>query len=208
MKDRYKVAHDLLFANYVCPSGKHYPLEFRVFKKRERCEGEGEKFHDHGVLFRELIAWVVAHNIPGDFTFDSYFSKVWENLNFIHSQPDHSGPTPGLRGGSEDQSKNRVSQSRDPGGRVGGIHRLVLSEGNSARGHAAMVLHLHRPHSGCAPQGADPDPVASSPGSPAVQDSRFESDPVGSPADLEGVPTSVDRHGDIPSGRQTGIGDG
>ena len=76
------------------------------------------------------------------------------------------------------------------------------------RGHAAMVLYLHRPHSGGAPQGADPDPVASSPGSPAVQDSRFESDPVGSPADLEGIPTSVDRHGDVPSRRQTGIGDG
>ena len=96
-EERYKVAHDLLFANYVCPNGKHYPLEFRVFKKRESCEVAGEKFHDHGVLFRELIAWVVAHDIPGDFTFDSYFSSA-ENLNYIHSQMDHRGQPRGYVG--------------------------------------------------------------------------------------------------------------
>src|SRR3989442_4279073 len=28
-EERYQIAHDYLIANYVCPSGKHYPLEFR-----------------------------------------------------------------------------------------------------------------------------------------------------------------------------------
>lgn len=28
-EQRHKIAHDYLFANYVCPTGKHYPLEFR-----------------------------------------------------------------------------------------------------------------------------------------------------------------------------------
>lgn len=96
-EDRYKIAHDFLFANYVCPSGKHYPLELRVFRKREWCEVAGEKFHDHGVLFRELVAWVVTHNIPGDFTFDSYFSSA-ENLNFIHMQTDRWGQPRGYVG--------------------------------------------------------------------------------------------------------------
>jgi hypothetical protein len=96
-EDRYKIAHDFLFANYVCPSGKHYPLEFRIFRKREWCEVAGEKFHDHGVLFRELVAWVVAHNIPGNFTFDSYFSSA-ENLNFIHTQTDRCGQPRGYVG--------------------------------------------------------------------------------------------------------------
>jgi hypothetical protein len=32
-EERHKIAHDLLFANYVCPGGKHYPLDFRRFKK-------------------------------------------------------------------------------------------------------------------------------------------------------------------------------
>ncbi len=34
---RYMIAHDYLFANYVCTSGKHYPLEFRRFRKKEQC---------------------------------------------------------------------------------------------------------------------------------------------------------------------------
>jgi hypothetical protein len=84
-EQRSKIAHDYLFANYVCPNGKHYPLEFRRFKKRDQCEATGEAFQDHGVLFRELVTWVCEREIPGDFTFDSYFSSA-ENLNFIHAQ--------------------------------------------------------------------------------------------------------------------------
>jgi hypothetical protein len=84
-EDRHKIAHDLLFANYVCPGGKHYPLEFRRFKKREQCDATGQTFEDHGVLFRQLVDWVCERGIPGDFTFDSYFSSA-ENLNHIHQQ--------------------------------------------------------------------------------------------------------------------------
>jgi len=84
-EDRHKIAHDYLFANYVCPSGKHYPLDFRRFKKHDQCEATGETFLDHGVLFRQLIDWICERGIPGDFTFDSYFSSA-ENLNHIHGK--------------------------------------------------------------------------------------------------------------------------
>lgn len=86
-ESRNKIAHDYLFANYVCTSGKHYPLEFRRFKKREQCEATGETFQNHTVLFCELVDWVCARNIPGDFTFDSYFTNA-ENLNHIHAKKD------------------------------------------------------------------------------------------------------------------------
>jgi hypothetical protein len=89
-EDRAKIAHDYLFANYVCPTGRHYPLEFRRFKKRDQCEVTGEAFEDHGVLFRQLVDWVCARQIPGDFTFDSYFSSA-ENLNHIHSKLSRAG---------------------------------------------------------------------------------------------------------------------
>jgi len=89
-EDRHKIAHDYLFVNYVCPSGKHYPLEFRRFKKREQCEATGETFEDHGVLFRQLVDWVCERDIPGDFTFDSYFSSA-ENLNDIHKHKNETG---------------------------------------------------------------------------------------------------------------------
>lgn len=87
---RNKIAHDYLFVNYVCPSGKHYPLEFHRFKKRDQCEATGEEFLDHGVLFRQLVSWVYEREIPGDFTFDSYFSGA-ANLNHIHEQENQHG---------------------------------------------------------------------------------------------------------------------
>jgi hypothetical protein len=31
---RHRIAHDYLIANYVCASGKHYPVEFRRFRKK------------------------------------------------------------------------------------------------------------------------------------------------------------------------------
>jgi hypothetical protein len=90
VEQRHKIAHDYLFANYVCPSGKHYSLEFRRFKKREQCEATDEAFEDHGVLFRQLVDWVCERDIPGDFTFDSYFSSA-ANLNHIHQQKNSQG---------------------------------------------------------------------------------------------------------------------
>ena len=96
-EDRHKIAHDYLFINYVCPRGKHYPLEFRRFKKREQCEEKGEAFEDHGVLFRQLVDWVCERDIPGLFTWDSYFSSV-ENLNHVHAKRDRFGQPRGYVG--------------------------------------------------------------------------------------------------------------
>jgi hypothetical protein len=96
-EERHKIAHDYLFINYVCQSGKHYPLEFRRFKKREQCEDDGEAFQDHGVLFRQLIDWTCERDIPGFFTWDSYFSSV-ENLNYVHAKRDRFGQPRGYVG--------------------------------------------------------------------------------------------------------------
>lgn len=89
-ESRHKIAHDYLFANYVCPSGKHYPLDFRRFKKRDQCEATGDEFQDHGRLFRQLVDWVCKQGIPGAFTFDSYFSSA-ANLNHLHEHKNHLG---------------------------------------------------------------------------------------------------------------------
>jgi hypothetical protein len=83
-EQRYKVAHDYLIVNYVCTSGKHYGLEFRRFVKRAECEQRKIAFRDHNEFFRELVDWVVHHKIPGDFTFDSWFTHA-ANLNHIHA---------------------------------------------------------------------------------------------------------------------------
>ncbi len=82
-EQRYKIAHEYLIVNYVCTSGKHYPLEFYRFVKREQCAQQEIEFRDHNVLFRQLVDWVIANDIAGDFTFDSWFTHK-DNLNYIH----------------------------------------------------------------------------------------------------------------------------
>ena len=82
---RHLIAHDYVFANYVHPSGKHYPLLFRRFRKRETCAAANAPFQSHTDLCIELINWVVAEGIPGDFTFDSYFTNA-EIMNHIHAK--------------------------------------------------------------------------------------------------------------------------
>jgi DDE superfamily endonuclease len=89
-EERNKIAQDYLFANYVCTSGRHYPLEFRLFRKQEVCEALEEPFRNHTVLCCELIDWVCERGIPGDFTMDSYFTNA-EILNHIHDKKDFTG---------------------------------------------------------------------------------------------------------------------
>jgi len=125
-EDRHKIAHDYLFINYVCPNGKHYPLEFRRFKKREQCEATGETFADHSVLFRQLIDWVCERDIPGDFTFDSYFSSA-ENLNHIHGKLNGHGESRAYVG---DLKTNRKIEVR---GRSMGVDAFAATIDHESR---------------------------------------------------------------------------
>jgi hypothetical protein len=84
-EERYKIAHDYVIANYVCPNGKHYPLDFRRFRKAEQCAERGVPFRDHTALSLELIDWVCRQGIPGAFAFDSYFTNA-PILNHIHGR--------------------------------------------------------------------------------------------------------------------------
>jgi hypothetical protein len=81
---RSVIAHDYLIANYICSSGKHYPLEFRRFIKEEDCKEKQIPFKDHTDLFIELVDWVIAKKIPGDLVFDSYYTNA-RPLNHINS---------------------------------------------------------------------------------------------------------------------------
>jgi hypothetical protein len=83
-EQRHKIAHDYIIANYVCTSGKYYPLEFYRFVKEEQCREKGIEFIDHNEYVRWLVDWVVEREIPGDFTFDSYFTNA-QTLNHIHA---------------------------------------------------------------------------------------------------------------------------
>jgi DDE superfamily endonuclease len=96
-EERHKIAQDYLFVNYVCTSGKHYPLEFRLVRKEEVCQARHEPFRNHTKLVCELIDWVCERKIPGDFAFDSYFTNA-EILNHVHGKTDHWGRPRGYVG--------------------------------------------------------------------------------------------------------------
>src|SRR3954466_619330 len=96
-EERNKIAQDYLFVDYVCTSGKHYPLEFRLFRKQEICEALKEPFRNHTKLCCELIDWVCEREIPGDFTMDAYFTCA-EILNHIDAKKDRSGRSRGYVG--------------------------------------------------------------------------------------------------------------
>ena len=96
-EERYKIAHDYLFVNYVCTNGKHYPLDFRRFQKADYCASQKIVFKDHTVLCQELIDWVCEQNIPGTFAFDSYFTNALV-LNHIHGKQLANGQPRGYVG--------------------------------------------------------------------------------------------------------------
>jgi DDE superfamily endonuclease len=82
--ERYVIAHDYIISNYGCPSGAHYPIGWKRCKKRDGC-AEGE-FKDHTTLCIELSDDAIRRAIPGDFTFDSYFTsaKVLNHIQHTH----------------------------------------------------------------------------------------------------------------------------
>jgi hypothetical protein len=86
-EERHKIAHDYLIANYVCSNGKHFPLDFRRFKKRDQCEAEKVPFKDHTKLIHELVDWAAEQNIPGTFAMDSYFTNA-PILNYLDAKKD------------------------------------------------------------------------------------------------------------------------
>jgi DDE superfamily endonuclease len=96
-EERYKIAQDYLFVNYVCTNGKHYPLDFRRFQKADACAARQLAFKDHTLLCQELIDYVCQQNIPGTFAFDSYFTNA-PVLNHIHGKRSANGQPRGYVG--------------------------------------------------------------------------------------------------------------
>jgi hypothetical protein len=95
---RYMHAQDLIIVNDVHPtSGKHYPLEFRRFKKEEQCEWTGEEFKKMTELTVELIDWCHERDIPGNFTFDSFYTCALIQ-NHIHALKNGDGTERGYIG--------------------------------------------------------------------------------------------------------------
>lgn len=148
-EERSKIAHDYIIANYICKNGKHYPLDFRRFRKKDQCEARGEVFLDHNDLLRSLVDWVSEHEVPGDFTFDSYFTNAY-TLNYIHTKakPDRFGRP---RGYVADLKANRKIEYRGKEIRVdefaknvGFERRQEIRRGDKRQWHFTCTVRLPR----------------------------------------------------------------
>jgi DDE superfamily endonuclease len=144
-EERNKVAQDYLFANYVCTSGKHYPLEFRLFRKQEICAALNEPFRNHTVLCCELIDWVCERQIPGDFAVDSYFTCA-EILNHIHGKQDHFGQPRGYVGDLKSNRKlewqGRIVKANDLASSIPANDRKEMRIGEKRQWYFTVTVRI------------------------------------------------------------------
>ena len=144
-EERYKIAHDYLISNYVCPSGKHYPLEFRCFQKKEQCEARKAPFKDHTEQFKELVDWADQRHIPGTFAMDSYFTNA-PILNYIHSK--HLGDgrprcyVGSLKFNRKLQYKGGILKASELAAQIGPEARKLLREGDKQQWYFSCTLRL------------------------------------------------------------------
>ena len=144
-EERNKIAQDYLFANYVCTSGKHYPLEFRLFRKQEVSEALKEPFRNHSVLCCELIDWVCERQIPGDFTMDSYFTCA-EILNHIHGKQDRLGRSRGyvgdLKSNRKLEWKGRIIKASDLAASIPASDRKEMRIGDRRQWYFTVTVRI------------------------------------------------------------------
>jgi DDE superfamily endonuclease len=145
-EERYKIAHDYLIANYVCSNGKHFPLDFRRFKKRDQCEAEKVPFKDHTKLFHELVDWSQEQNIPGTFAMDSYFTNA-PILNYIHGKKESGqgrsrGYVGSLKFNRKLWYKNEEVSASALAARMGEEVRKPLKEGDKQQWYFTCTLRI------------------------------------------------------------------
>ena len=144
-EERYKVAHDYLIANYVCTSGKHYPLAFRRFQKQDLCEVVGIPFKDPTTLCQELIDWVCDQGIPGTLAFDSYFTNT-PILNHIHGKRLGDGQPRGdvgsLKFNRKLESQGRILKASALAASIDPSVRKPLREGDRQQWYFTCALRI------------------------------------------------------------------
>jgi hypothetical protein len=144
-EERYKVAHDYLIVNYVCTSGKHFPLDFRRFQKEAQCQALKVPFKNHTLLCQELIDWVCDQKIPGLFTFDTYFTNA-PILNHIHGKQLEDGQPRGyvgaLKFNRKVQYKGRLLKASELAAQIDPSLRKELREGQRRQWYFTCTLRI------------------------------------------------------------------
>jgi hypothetical protein len=144
-EERYKIAHDYLIVNYVCLSGKHFPLDFRRFQKADLCASLSMPFKGHTLLCQELIDEVCRQNIPGTFAMDSYFTNA-PVLNHIHGKQLPGGQPRGYVGSLKFNRKleyqGRLLKASELAAGIAPAARKPLRTGDRTQWYFTCTLRL------------------------------------------------------------------
>lgn len=144
-EERYKIAQDYIFVNYVCTTGKHYPLHFRRFQKRDDCANRHLLFKDHTLLCQELLDWVCQQHIPGTFAFDSYFTNA-PILNHIQGLRQADGQPRGYVGSLKFNRKleyrGRVIKASDLAKTIAPDLRKPMQRGDRTQWYFTCTLRI------------------------------------------------------------------
>jgi len=144
-EQRNKIAHDYLFVNYVCTSGKHYPLFFRRFRKEQLGKDRAEEFRNHTKLAGDLIDAVCARHLPGTFPWDSSFANA-EIMNHTHAQRDRFGQPRAYVGDLKFHRKvawkGTVQKIADLAARIAVADRKELRQGDERQWYFTTTLHI------------------------------------------------------------------
>jgi hypothetical protein len=129
----------------VGTSGKHFPLEFRLFRKEEVCQALGEPFRNHTVLCCELIDWVCEHKIPGAVTMDCSFTSA-EVLNPIHGTTDRFGQPRAYVGDLKSNRKleweGRTLKASELAASIAGESRKELRIGDQRQWYFTVTVRI------------------------------------------------------------------
>src|SRR3954463_7328349 len=144
-EERYKIAHDFIIANYVCSSGKHYPLDFRCFQKQDQCEARKAPFKSHTELFCELVDWVDQQKIPGTFAMDSYFTNA-PILNHVHGKQLGDGRPRGyvgsLKFNRKLEYKGRTLKASELAAQISPEVRKPVQRGDKTQWYFSCVVRI------------------------------------------------------------------
>jgi hypothetical protein len=144
-EERNEIAQDYLFANYVCTSGKRYPLEFRLFRKEEMCAALEEPFRNHTVLCCDLVDWVCERQILGHFTMDSYFTSA-AILNHINGKTDSGGRSRGyvgdLKSNRKLEWKGKLIKANEIAAAVPASDRKEMRTGDQRQWYSTVTARI------------------------------------------------------------------
>jgi len=88
-ENRYVLAHNIVTAQFIEPTGPHHPVDFRLYVKKELCMEKGLEFKTKIDFAKELVEKALEHELNIEAVlFDSWFASQ-DFITFLASHGLH-----------------------------------------------------------------------------------------------------------------------